>query len=85
MHCMSETDILTLRLDSKTKKKLDRLAKATERSRSFLAAQAIQEFVALNEWQIEETRKAVAQADSGDFATDEDVARVIKKWTVRAR
>lgn len=82
---MSKTDILTLRLDSKTKKKLDNLAKATERSRSFLAAQAIQEFVALNEWQIEETKKAISQADAGDFATDEDVARVIKKWTGRAR
>jgi len=82
---MADTDILTLRLDSKTKKKLDKLAKATERSRSFLAAQAIQEFVALNEWQIEETRKAVAQADAGDFASDEDLTRVIKKWAGRAR
>jgi len=82
---MADTDILTLRLDSKTKKKLDKLAKATERSRSFLAAQAIQEFVALNEWQIEETKRAVAQADAGDFATDEEVARVLKKWAGRAR
>jgi len=82
---MAETDILTLRLDSKTKKKLDKLSKVTERSRSFLAAEAIREFVALNEWQIEETRKAVAQADAGDFASDEDLTRVIKKWAGRAR
>jgi RHH-type rel operon transcriptional repressor/antitoxin RelB len=60
-----------LRLDSKTKKKLDKLAKATERSRSFLA-EAIREFVVLNEWQIEETKKAFAQADAGDFATDQE-------------
>jgi predicted transcriptional regulator len=77
--------ILTLRRDSKTKKKLDKLAKATERSRSFLAAQAIQEFVALNEWQIDETKKAVAEANAGDFASDEDVAHVLKKWPGRAR
>ena len=82
---MPDTNVITLRLDSKIKKKLDKLAKATERSRSFLAAQAIQEFVALNEWQIEETRKAVAQADAGDFASDEDLTRVIKKWAGRAR
>jgi RHH-type rel operon transcriptional repressor/antitoxin RelB len=72
-----------LRLDSKTKKKLDKLAKATERSRSFLA-EAIREFVVLNEWQIEETKKAFAQADAGDFATDQEVAHVFKKWTGRA-
>jgi RHH-type transcriptional regulator, rel operon repressor / antitoxin RelB len=70
---MSDTDILTLRLDSKLKKKLDKLAEATERSRSYLAAEAIREFVALNDGQIEETWKAVAQADAGDFATD-------RKW-----
>jgi predicted transcriptional regulator len=82
---MSETNILTLRLDSKLKRKLDKLSKATERSRSFLAAEAIREFVTMNEWQIEETKKAIKQADAGDFATEEDVARVTKKWTTRAR
>jgi predicted transcriptional regulator len=41
--------------------------------------------VALKEWQIEETRTAVARADTTDFATDEEVAGVIKKWTGRAR
>lgn len=85
IQCMSETNILTLRLDSKLKRKLDKLSKATERSRSFLAAEAIREFVTMNEWQIEETKKAIKQADAGDFATEEDVARVTKKWTTRAR
>ena len=82
---MSQTDILTLRLDSTLKKKLDKLSKATERSRSFLAAEAIREFVTLNEWQIDETQKAIAQADAGDFAADREVARVIRKWTTSAR
>ena len=82
---MADTNILTLRLDSKIKKKLDKLAKATERSRSFLAAEAIREFVALNEWQIEATKQAIEQADAGDFATDEESARVITKWTKRGR
>jgi predicted transcriptional regulator len=81
---MSDTDILTLRLDSKLKRKLDKLAKATERSRSFLAAQAIQEFVALNEWQIEDTKRALKEADAGDFLTDEEFDERIKKLTRRA-
>ena len=81
---MADTDILTLRLDSKTKKKLDKLAKATERSRSFLAAEAIREFIALNEWQIEDTKRAVQEADAGDFLTEADFNRRIKKLTRRA-
>jgi predicted transcriptional regulator len=79
------TNILTLRIDSGLKKKLDKLAKSTQRSRSFLAAEAIRDYVALNEWQIEEIKKAIQQADAGDFATDEEVEALFRKWTKRAR
>lgn len=82
---MSDTDFLTLRLDSKLKKKLDKLSKTTERSRAFPAAEAIREIVTLGEWRIEETKKAVVQADAGDFATDEEATGVITRWTKRAR
>jgi len=58
---MPDTDVLTLRLNSKLKKKLDNLAKTTERSSSFLVAEAIREYVALNEWQIEEIKKGLRE------------------------
>ncbi|MFZ0481441.1 MAG: CopG family ribbon-helix-helix protein [Terriglobales bacterium] len=82
---MSESSVLTLRLDAKLKKQLDRLSKAMNRSRSFVAAQAIQEFVSVNEWQINEIKKALAEADAGDFATDEEMQRTIGRLTQRAR
>ena len=50
-----------------------------------MAAEAIREYVELNNWQIEETIKAIAQADRGDFATDKEVERALTKWTRRAR
>jgi RHH-type rel operon transcriptional repressor/antitoxin RelB len=81
---MPESSVLTLRLDPKLKKRLDRLSLAMSRSRSFVAAEAIREYVALNDWQIEETTKAVTEADKGDFAKDKDVRRTLKKWTRRA-
>ena len=37
-----ESAVLTLRVDTKTKTKLDKLAEATKRSKSFLAAEAIE-------------------------------------------
>ena len=82
---MSESAVLTLRLDPKLKDQLDRLSKAMSRSRSFVAAQAIQEFVALNEWQIGEIKKAIVEADRGDFASDKQVQDSLKRWTRRAR
>ena len=82
---MAESSVLTLRLDSKLKKQLDRLSKAMDRSRSFVAAQAIQEFVTLNEWQIGEIKKALVEADRGEFASDKEVQQTVKRWTRRAR
>ncbi len=81
---MAESSVLTLRLSPKLKKELDRLSKAMRRSRSFVAAEAIREYVALNDWQIEEIKKSVAEADQGEFASDKDVERTLRKWTRRA-
>jgi predicted transcriptional regulator len=41
----------------------------------------IQKYAVLSQWQIEEVRKGIAEADCGDFARDEDVKRTINKWT----
>ncbi len=82
---MAGTSVLTLRLDPRLKKQLDRLSRATNRSRSFVAAEAIREYVSLNNRQIEEINKAVSEADRGDFASKKDVQRVLNKWKRRAR
>jgi RHH-type transcriptional regulator, rel operon repressor / antitoxin RelB len=82
---MSESSVLTLRLDAKLKNQLDRLSKSMNRSRSFVAAQAIQEFVSVNEWQINEIKKGLAEADAGDFATDEEMQQTVRRLTRRAR
>ena len=85
VYIMSESSVLTLRLDAKLKNKLDRLSKSMNRSRSFVAAQAIQEYVSVNEWQINEIKKGLAEADAGDFATDEEMQQTIRRLTRRAR
>jgi RHH-type rel operon transcriptional repressor/antitoxin RelB len=45
------------------------------RSRSFVAAQAIQEYVSVNEWQMGEIKRALVEADQGDFASDKECDR----------
>ncbi len=81
---MAESKVLTLRLDPKLTSQLDKLADATQRSRSFLITEAVREYLALNEWQIEETKRALAEADRGDFASDQEVQETIRKWSRRA-
>ncbi len=71
---------MTLRLEDDVKDRLDKLAYATHRSKSYLAAEAIREYVVTNEWQIGEIQAALAEADAGDFASDEEVAALASKW-----
>ncbi len=47
--------------------------------------EAIREYVALNNWQIDEIHKGLAEAERGEFASESEVKRVAKKWTRRAR
>lgn len=75
---------MTIRLEPDVKERLDRLAAATDRSKSFLAAEAVRAYVENNEWQVEEIRTALDEADAENFATDKDVAKLARKWKVNA-
>ncbi len=77
---MSESTTISIRLEATVKARLDHLADATHRSKSFLAAEAIRAFVELNEWQIREIQAAVHEADAGDFAKSSEVNKVLGKW-----
>lgn len=75
---------LTIRLEPAVKDKLDQLAEATHRSKSFLAAEAVRAYVELNAWQIAEIQAAIAEADAGDFATEDETRTGAAKWGTRA-
>lgn len=75
---------MTIRLEPELKDRLDQLAEATHRSKSFLAAEAIRDFIEVNEWQIKEIKNAIKEADDGDFASDGAVRKVLGKWDVNA-
>ena len=75
---------MTVRLEDDVKDRLDALAEATQRSKSFLAAEAIRAYVENNEWQIGEIQAALNEADAGDFADDKEVAALARKWRVNA-
>lgn len=70
----------TIRIDDELAAKLDDLAKQTDRSRSWLAARAIEDYVALNEWQIAKIKEGIADADAGRFASDEEVEAVFARY-----
>ncbi len=79
---MPQSSTMTIRLDADLKTRLDKLADATHRSKSYLAAEAVREYIELNEWQLQEILAAVTEADAGDFASEESVNAVFGKWGV---
>lgn len=67
------TAAFTIRLDDETLAKLDALAADTDRSRNWLATKAIENYVELNAWQIEQIKAGLAEADRGEFVSEADL------------
>ncbi len=70
----------TLRVDTAVKKRLEKLAKSTGRSRSFLAAEAITEYLSVNEWQVAGIRAAIASLDRGKGIPHQQVKEWVGSW-----
>jgi RHH-type transcriptional regulator, rel operon repressor / antitoxin RelB len=73
----------TVRVDASARKRLERLAKNTGRSRSFLAAEAINEYLDVNEWQVAGIRQAIASLDRGEGVPHQQVKDWITSWGQR--
>jgi RHH-type transcriptional regulator, rel operon repressor / antitoxin RelB len=73
------TSVLTVRIDNKTKLMLDKLAGATRRTKSFLAAEAIERYIQLEAWQVEEIKLALKEAENQDFISDKEFAKLVRK------
>jgi len=74
---------MTLRLDDETNSRLSNLAGATDRSKAYLATQALKLFLENNEWQVQEISEAVAEADIASpdqFVDNDTVMAWMETW-----
>lgn len=67
------SEVLKIPLSAKNKKRLEKMARDTSRSTSYLAKQAIRNYLDQNEWQIAEIKKGIEEADRGEFASEANV------------
>ncbi len=68
---------MTIRLEPEMKLRLDKLAEITHRSKSFLASEAINVYLKVQEWQLIEIKKGIAEADEGQLIDHESI---LKFW-----
>ena len=77
---MSKATPLSIRVPEELSERLDALAKATDRSKSFLAVQAIEEFVTVQEWQVAAIKEGIAEADAGMVVPHEKAVEELSTW-----
>ena len=76
---MSSTTV-SVRINLTAKKRLEKLAKSTGRSRSFLVAEAINGYLDLNEWQVNGVQNAMASLDRGKGIPHQRVKEWVNSW-----
>ena len=74
------TEAFTIRSDSNKVKKLDQLANKMDRSRNYLVNQAIEQYLDINAWQIQQIKQGIKAADEGRFVDDAEMERVFNKY-----
>ena len=77
---MAGKSVFTVRVSSELQDRLDAIAEAIDRPRSWVVNRVLEAFVASEAWQIEEIRRGLAEADAGEFATDADVEATFERW-----
>jgi predicted transcriptional regulator len=77
------TTTFSVRLDRSAKVRLQKLAKSTGRSRSYLAAEAIAAYLDTNEWQVAGINKALSSLDRGKGIARARVSDWVASWETR--
>lgn len=77
---MADTALISVRVSKDVAKRLADLANATDRSKSYVAGQAIEEFLTLQEWQVKAIRQGVAEANAGKLAPHTEAVKRLKRW-----
>ena len=62
---------LSVRVPEELREQLDYLSHSTKRSRAYLAAEALNDYVRRNAWRAKELNEAVVAADEGEFISHE--------------
>src|ERR1700733_4494520 len=73
---------LSVRIPPESRDQLEELANATGRSKSFLAAEAIQYYLTMHSWQVNAIEKSIKKADSkkAKFIKHEKVSDWLNSW-----
>ncbi|CNH59893.1 CopG family ribbon-helix-helix protein [Yersinia pekkanenii] len=74
--------VISVRIPDELVSPLSLLAEATGRTKSYLAGQAIQDFLDREAWQIAEIKQAIIEAEQQDFVSKNGMNTLFKRMGV---
>jgi len=77
---MAGKSVFTIRVSTELQDRLDAIADAVDRPRSWVVNRALEAFVESEARQIEEIKRGLTEADAGDFASEAEVEATFGKW-----
>jgi len=78
---MAKTTTMTVRLTPEVSDRLETLARDTNRTKSYIASEAIEAYVNLNAWQVAHIKEALAEDEGGEPGVPhERVVRWMDSW-----
>lgn len=78
-----KTTLISVRVPTETARRLGAIAEATDRSKSYVAAQAIEEFTSLQEWQVKAIHKGLEEAKAGKLHSHAAAKQRLARWKSR--
>ncbi|HEY8565677.1 MAG TPA: hypothetical protein VIL65_09270 [Beijerinckiaceae bacterium] len=78
---MSST--VTVQINEETLAAFDAYAHRIDQSRDVLLTQALEEWLTVQNWQLEQIDAGIADAEAGNFASDEEVAAIFAKHGIK--
>ena len=79
-----DSTTLSFRVDPEKARRLDALATATARPKSWLLEQALDAYLEMQAWQVAHIAKGVAELDRGEGVSHAEVSAWLKTWGRKA-
>lgn len=77
---MTRTVPLSVRISEQKAREIEILAKATNRSKSWLLEQALDAYLETQSWQVARIERGLAELDRGEGVAHEEVAEWLSGW-----
>ena len=76
---MHPSTLVSVRIKSDVAIRLENLARSMDHSKSYLAAEAIEEYLDIHEWQLDAINLGIHAADKGEVLSLEEVKRHLEQ------